>query len=245
MKFSVIADIHANFEALKEVLKTIEKEEVDCIFICGDIIGYGPDPELCLEKIFSLTDLIVKGNHEEGIIRNDFSRFKKLSRISIEWTAERTQKYIEKLKKLPVKITFRDIIFVHASISDPIYKYIFTKKEAEGELDLMKEKICFIAHTHIPVAYRRKEEGGETEIIMSDFNGRMEFKIEDGYKYLINVGSSGQPRDGFPMACVSIYDTESKLFKLNRINYPSEITKRKIIEKGLPSSIGEKFLKGI
>jgi len=245
MKFSIIADIHANFEALKEVIKTIEKEKVDCIFVCGDIIGYGPDPEVCIEKIFSLTDLIVKGNHEEGIIKNDYSRFKKLSRISIEWTAERTQKYIDKLEKLPDKITFENMLFVHASISDPIYKYIFKKEEAEEEINLMDGKICFFAHTHIPVAYRRKEEGGETEIIMPDFNGRMEFKIEDGYKYLINVGSSGQPRDGLPMVCVSIYDTDSNLFKLDRVNYPSEITKNKVIERGLPSSIGEKFLKGI
>lgn len=244
MKLGIIADIHANYEGLIEVFKFLDRENVDCVFVCGDIIGYGPDPELCLEKVFSLTDLILKGNHEEGVIKKDYSRFKKLARISIEWTEKKVEKYINKIKKLPVKIIFQNMVFVHASLSDPIYRYVFNKKQAEEEIDLLEGKICFAAHTHIPAAYKKKE-GGNVEIIMPDFNGKISFVIEDEYKYFINVGSSGQPRDGFPMVCVSTYDTERKIFKLERINYPAELTKQKIIEKGLPSSLGEKFLKGI
>ena len=245
MKFSIISDIHSNYEGLTEILKYILTEKTDYLFVCGDIIGYGPDPELCLEKIFSITDLIVKGNHEEGIITGNYSRFKKLATISLEWTEKKITNYIEKIKCLPVKITFGDITFVHACLSDPIYKYILSKKDAAREFELFSNKICFYGHTHIPSAYKKNLKTNNIETIIPDFNGKMCFKIEDDYKYLINVGSSGQPRDGLPMVCISIYDSENKTFKLSRLNYPVEITKNKILERGLPSSLGEKFLKGI
>ncbi|MGC8976113.1 MAG: metallophosphoesterase family protein [Candidatus Ratteibacteria bacterium] len=243
MKIGIISDIHSNFESFKAVLKYFEKTKVDKLAIVGDVIGYGPEPEECIDFANSLTDMVIKGNHEEGILKNDFSRFKEFARISLEWTIKEIGEKVEKIKKWEDKLEIDDIIFVHASLSDYFYKYILKVEDAKEEFERVEKKICFIGHTHIPGGFKKNLLNGKIEKIMTDFSGKMNFKIEDNFVYIINVGSVGFPRDGFPFSCVSVYDTDEKNFKLERIEYDIEKTLKKIIEKGLPSKICG-FLKG-
>ena len=237
MKIEIISDIHSNLEAFKSAIKFYEKNKIDKLIICGDIIGYGPDPVECINLAENNSDIILKGNHEEGIIKNDFSRFKKYAKISLEWTINEIKEKIEIIKRWKEKIEIDDLLFVHASITDPYYKYLFKTVDAEEEFEKLEKKVCFIGHTHIPVVFKKNTETEKIEKILPDFSGRIELDIEENFKYIINVGSVGFPRDGFPFLCVSIYDTERKNFKLYRIEYEIEITLRKILEKGLPSKI--------
>ncbi len=243
MKFGIIGDIHSNLESFIAVLNYFEKNKVDKIVIIGDIIGYGPNPIECINLAKENGQIILKGNHEEGILKNDFSKFKKYARISLEWTKKEIEEKIEEIKNWKEKEEYNDIVFFHASISDFFYKYIFKIEDAEEEFKLLDKKICFIAHTHIPGGFKKNIKTGKIEKIFTDFSGKLNLKIEDDFKYIINVGSVGFPRDGFPFSCVSIYDTDIKEFKLERIEYNYETTIKKIIEKNLPSKICS-FLKG-
>lgn len=244
MKIGIISDIHSNLEAFEFSLNYFENHKIDKLLILGDVIGYGPDPEECI-KLARKADIVLRGNHEEGIIKNDFSRFKKFARISLEWTFEKIKEEIEGIKEWKEKEEIEDIIFVHASISDTFYKYILKIEDAKEEFDIMEKNICFVGHTHIPGGFKKDLKTGKIKRIYPDINGKMRIKIEENSKYIINVGSTGFPRDGFPFACISIYDTEIKEFQLDRISYPIEITWKKIIEKNLPSKIADNLLRGI
>ncbi|MFN4227067.1 MAG: metallophosphoesterase family protein [Candidatus Ratteibacteria bacterium] len=243
MKIGIISDIHSNFESFQSAIRYYEKNKIDKLLICGDIVGYGPDPKECINLAEKNADVILKGNHEDGILKSDFLRFKKYAKITLEWTVKEIKEKIEKIKKWEDKKEIEDLFFVHGSITDPYYKYIFNIIDTEDEFKNLEKRICFVGHTHIPVIFRKNIETEKIEKIPADFSGKMEIEIKENFKYIINVGSVGLPRDGLPFSCVSIYDTSKKIFKLERIEYEIEKTIKKILEKGLPSKICS-FLKG-
>jgi predicted phosphodiesterase len=245
MRIGIISDIHGNIEAIEAVIVFLD-DKIDFLVSLGDVVGYGPDPEECVNLILKEADVVLKGNHEEGIVTEDLSRFKNTARVSLEWTKNRlSSEIIEKLKNLSEKEVKDDTCFVHASISSPLFKYILCKEDTEEEFSLLTQRICFFGHTHIPGGFRRNVEDGSTEVIYTDFSGKMALKIDDGFVYLINVGSVGQPRDGLPFACVGIYNTDKRTFTLHRLEYPVEKTRKKIIERGLPSILARRIVQGI
>ncbi|MCM8829431.1 MAG: metallophosphoesterase family protein [Candidatus Omnitrophica bacterium] len=242
MRIGIVSDVHGNLEALNSTLLFLNGR-IDFLAVLGDTVGYGPDPEDCIGIVKTKANLILKGNHEQGIITGNYTAFKDIARTSLEWTARViTSNSLKCIKEFKETAELEDIMFVHAAISSPLFKYILRDKDAMNEFPLLNKKICFIGHTHIPVVYKNKEN--KIDLIYPDFSGKMEIEIGEG-KYIINTGSTGQPRDGFPFACVSIYDTEKHLFTLHRIEYPVEITRKKILEKGLPSVLARRVVQGI
>lgn len=245
MRIGIVSDVHGNLESLNSTLFFL-KDRTEFLVVLGDTVGYGPDPEECIGIVKTKANLILKGNHEEGIITSDYTSFRKNARVSLEWTARViTSGSLNTIQEFKKKEEIDDILFVHASISSPLFKYILSEKDVADEFFLLDKKICFIGHTHIPAGYRKKKEGDKIEVIHPDFSGKMEIEIEPGYKYIINVGSTGQPRDGFPFACASVYDTEKNIFTLYRIEYPVEVTRKKILDRGLPSILARRIIQGI
>lgn len=245
MKIGIISDIHGNLEAADPAI-TFLKDRTDFLVCLGDTVGYGPDPEECVRRVSEESILVLKGNHEEGIITGDLVKFKEIARVSLEWTKTRlSADMLAKIGSLPEKEVKEDIVFVHASVSSPLFKYVMRKEDAGEELRLMAQGICFSGHTHIPGGFRMDMNLGKVDVICPDFSGKMSMEIKDGFRYFINVGSVGQPRDGFPFACVSVYDTAKKNFALDRIEYPVEVTRKKIIERGLPSVLARRIVQGI
>lgn len=245
MKIGVVSDIHGNLEALNAAVDFLE-DRVDFLISLGDVVGYGPDPENCIDIISAKTSLMLRGNHEEALLKQDFSRLKEDARVSLEWTAEHLKKsYIEQFAQYPMEAVKEEIFFAHASVSNPLHKYIFTKKNAEEEFPLLKKRICFIGHTHIPGGFEQDMNSGKVETIYPDFSGCLNIELKDSSRYIINAGSVGQPRDGFPFACILIYGTDEKIVSLHRIEYPAETTRKKIIEAGLPSVLAKRVMQGI
>lgn len=245
MRIGIISDIHGNLEAANAAI-TFLKDKIDFLVSLGDTVGYGPDPEECVNIVSEGAGLVLKGNHEEGMITGNLSKFKETARISLEWTKTRlSPDCFAKLENLPEKEIKEDVLFVHASISDPLFKYVLRKEDAEEEFCLLNQKVCFVGHTHVPGGFQKNASLNRTDVIYTDFSGKMDIEIQDGFKYLINVGSVGQPRDGFPFACASIYDTGKNVFSLHRIEYPAEDTRKKIIERGLPSVLARRIMQGI
>jgi len=245
MRIGIISDVHANLEALEAALAFVEKNS-DITVSLGDAVGYGPDPEKCEELISEKCEVKVRGNHEECLIRNDFSRMKETARTALEWTREKLScPSMERIKAWTEKDSRESAVFVHASLSDHLYKYILSTRDAEPEFSLLDYPVCFVGHTHMPGGFVRDMSSGKTGVIMPDFSGRIRLKIEDSHRYIINAGSVGQPRDGLPLACASVYDTEKKSISLHRIEYPLEKTRKKIIERGLPSVLARRIMQAV
>src|SRR3990172_12337150 len=154
MKYAIISDIHGNLEALESVLDDIERRKVDSILCLGDIIGYGPNPNECVELIKSKAKIILAGNHDYAPLgKIDISYFNPWARSAIEWTrGELSEESVEFLLSLPLKAEIDGFTIVHATPYHPQeWNYIITIGDAIKNFPEFKNQICFIGHSHVPM----------------------------------------------------------------------------------------------
>ncbi|MCM8768879.1 MAG: metallophosphatase family protein [Candidatus Omnitrophica bacterium] len=245
MKYGIIADIHSNLEALQAVLAYLNKNKVDRLVVTGDVIGYGANPIECLELLGQQNACIVRGNHEQGLLSGELSSFRPEAATALKWTSQQlSPEWLAMINAWPILYQEADFLACHGAPDEPLTGYVFSKSRARQAFTVAFT-LCFHGHTHFPGAYRQKETNSFLEIIPADFSGRMRVVLEPGWKYLINSGSAGQPRDGLPAACVGIYEPTRRLFSLERINYQAAIAREKIIRSGLPVSLGDRLLRGV
>jgi len=241
MRIAVISDIHANLEAFEQVLIDIGKSDIDTTVCLGDNIGYGPDPEPVVSLIRDRDIPSVMGNHELAVIDQKFlTWFNPLARRSllktIDMLSEETIRFIYGLKPFMIYDEYR---FVHGFPPDSATTYLF--QVAEDELlhtfNQMKERICFLGHTH------------RLEII--GFNGRSitrsrltqnVINLNSADRYIVNTGSVGQPRDGDNHAKYVILDTGKNSIEVKFIPYDIASVVNKIIEAGLPTEHAVRLL---
>ena len=234
MRIAVISDIHANLEALEQVLIDIQGSSIDKVVCLGDSIGYGPDPEQVVAMINDHHIPSILGNHELAVIDpNLLTCFNPLARRSLLKTIDMlSMKNINFISKLKPFMTYDSYRFVHGFPPDSATTYLFQIAEDElvRTIKQMKEKICFVGHTH------------RLEII--DFNGRSIMRspltqsvvnLNSSDQYIINAGSVGQPRDGNNNAKYIILDTEKNSIEVKFIPYDIASVVNKIIEAGLPT----------
>ncbi len=232
LRYGVIGDIHSNYEALTAVVKELQAERVDKILCTGDIIGYAAEPMPCIEIIRDLDCTIVAGNHDYAAVgKFPSGYFHAAARDAIVWTAHQlTSEYTEFLKNLPLIEEFNDITLVHASLNHPeFFDYITTGTDARLNLDILKTKICFYGHSHVPLAIFL-----EGENVHVDRGGAFDLSNVD--KALINVGSVGQPRDWDIRASYAIYDAKNKSVQIKRVKYNVHDAVDKIYKAGLPQA---------
>jgi predicted phosphodiesterase len=233
MRIAVISDIHGNLEALTNVLVDIDKCHIDRIVNLGDNIGYGPDPEKVIQCIQKRQIPGIMGNHELAILEPDLRfQFNPNARKSLEITetmlSAKSREFIQRLKKSLVVYGCR---FVHGFPPDSPTTYLFQADRTTLGLtfDASRESLCFTGHTHRP------------EIIMTTGDeiyrkklGRKVFRIDPANKYIINVGSVGQPRDGDKSAKYIIWDAREQTIEMRYVVYDIATTIQKIIVRGLP-----------
>ena len=245
MKYAVISDIHGNLEALEAVLAKTKSENVDDYICVGDIVGYNANPIECIEIMQSLNPVvIVRGNHDEYAGNNsDLSLFNKCAREAIEWTrcqlTEAQRKWLKQLKLREVKHD-EDITVVHATLDSPeSWGYIYDIYHAIDSFSYQTTQVCFYGHSHVPVLYKKDSSLGDV-IDVFDWAGNLENKteviipVETNYKYLVNVGSVGQPRNGDNRASFVIYDSSKKILKRICVEYDIAAVQRKNRSAGLP-----------
>ena len=241
MRIGVFSDVHGNWEALERVLRALEDDDVNRLYCAGDIVGYGPDPNLCVEKIMAVVDAVVAGNHDWAVTgQASTDSFNEYARSAIEWTrtmvSTETEGY---LAKLPICYVEGEITTVHGTPVEPeAWNYMLDTGNAHRSFDAMTTQICFIGHSHIPVAFIRDSKD------KISVRGAENVRIEEDKMYLINVGSVGQPRDGDPRAAYGILDTENNQFRLKRIRYPVEIVQDKMRRVGLPFRLIDRLAYG-
>jgi len=241
MKFGILADIHSNLEALNcciEGLKGIDN------FICpGDIVGYGPNPNECIDIIKGLKCSIVAGNHERaccGIM--DPTSFTGEAGESIRWTVKiLTAKNREYIELLPDQLDLHGFQVVHGSLRNPLEEYISNIQTGAISIELMKQKVLFVGHLHIPL------------VIVKDTSGKYDsWQLADGDvvnidkfdKVIINAGAVGQPRDMDPRASFGIYDSEAQTVKIKRVEYNIKAVQDKMRKAELPDFLAERLKYG-
>lgn len=240
MRYGIFADVHSNLEAFQAVLDAFRNEGVERYIFVGDIVGYGADPIECISLLRQLNPIMVAGNHDwaaAGLF--DKKWMNPHAEKAITWT-ESVLSDEDKgfLKSMELTNQTDTIGVVHGSLDKPeMFKYVFDIFEAEISLEESLNHICFIGHTHSPVVF-----------FMNDANVNYtldnQATIYDGTRYLINVGSVGQPRDGNPHACYCVYDSQTRLLERKRVPYDIRKAQEKILNAGLPHILADRLPQG-
>ncbi|MEO0026250.1 MAG: metallophosphoesterase family protein [candidate division WOR-3 bacterium] len=241
MRIGVFSDIHSNLEALTTVLDFFRKEGVQWLLCCGDVVGYGPDPERCIELVRTSRARVVAGNHDWAAAgRIGIGSFNPVAARAIRWTQNRLdERLLGYLSNLPLTDDLGPFHFLHSAPSAPSeWEYIVTLEAAAEEMGSFINDICFIGHSHIPMVVERIS-GRQAHIITEN-----PFELRPDAKYLINVGSVGQPRNGDPRACCLIIDWEERRAEFHRLKYDFTTTQQKIIAAGLPESLAQRLATG-
>lgn len=239
MIYVVISDIHANLEALTACFKIIDEIKPDRIICLGDLVDYCAQPNEIISIIKQRCDVIILGNHDEAQFVHSLSdSFTENARISSVHTRNIiTKEHLQFFKTLLYTHSENDLFFVHASPHIPqSYKYVLNEESALMNFDAFTEKVCFIGHSHKPLIW---EFDG-----VNVFSSSME-NLDTGKRYIINVGSVGQPRDGNPEASFGYFDTELFVYKNIRVKYDIKSASDKIINAGLPEFLAQRLYKGV
>ena len=236
MKLAILSDMHSNLEALDSVLEDARRQGVDGHVCLGDIVGYNADPVACLERLQALDCPVVRGNHDHCCSHEDMlSDLNPLAARAIVWNRRQlSADQLNYLDRLPLVAPVYDFTIVHSTLSSPEnWGYILDILDAVSSFACQTTDVCFHGHTHLPVIYEQSR-GAVRRI-------RSPLVLEPGVRYLVNVGSVGQPRDGNPQAAYAIYDVARKTIELRRASYDIELTQRKIRSAGLPEQLARRL----
>ncbi len=239
MRFAIFGDIHANLHAFETVLADAKAQACSHYVCMGDIVGYNAFPRQCLDIVRKLDCPVVKGNHDEqASMIGDQEGFNPLAEEAMNWTRNQLSKEDKDwLRSLRMQRQVRDFTIVHATLDTPHkWGYVFNQLDAAASFSYQHTTVCFIGHTHSPKAYIRD---GSVRTIPLDV-----LSLQAGKKYLINVGSVGQPRDGDWRASYCIYDTTSSEVHLRRLEYDIAGAQQAILDAGLPRKLAERLAVG-
>ena len=217
--------------------------EVLCL---GDVVGYGADPVACVEQVGERAVTLVAGNHEHGALGlMDLDWFSPLARTAALWTRDRLdadhRRYLE---RLPVRATVEDATLVHASPRDPEeWEYLVSAEDGFDVFPDFATRLCFVGHSHRSGVWSIGSSGREHvgHVIPS----RARVALVDGRRYLVNVGSVGQPRDRDPRAAYAIWDRDDRAVTLRRVDYDQRAAAAKIIAAGLPRRLAVRLAHGV
>ena len=250
MLIAVFSDIHSNLESFEVVVEFFKNYKFQLYVCCGDIVGYGPNPNECIELLKTLQPLsVVLGNHDAACAGlKDITWFNEYAREAIIWTRkqlnESNRMYISEF----VKILTRQpgigagLTIVHGSPRDPTDEYLLNRAEMIENLSFFNTDICFVGHTHSPFIFMWEKNLKTSTLILPE--ERKKFKLLKEYKYIIDVGSVGQPRDGDPRACVAIYDSENSELEFFRLAYEFPKTQQKMYSARMPIFLIERLAWG-
>ena len=231
MRYLVLSDIHSNLLAFETVLA--DAGEFDKIWCMGDVIGYGPQPNECIERLKGLPHICVAGNHDWAAIKKlDVSAFNPDALRACLWTREQlTPGNWEFIEELPETLVEDSFTIVHGSPRYPIWEYITHPSVATANFAHFDTPYCFFGHTHIPVVYAFDGSHNTCEPLKLPLNEAAPLDVR---RLLINPGGVGQPRDGDPRASYVILDTEENAIEHRRVEYPIEETQQLMFALDLP-----------
>jgi len=235
MKVLLISDIHANLAALEAVLEDASTAHYEAIWCLGDLVGYGPRPNECIETLRSQPTplLCVAGNHDWASLgKVPLEDFNPDARQACQWTMEQlTPENRDYLLGLPVSAVEGEYTLAHGSPRQPIWEYILYPGLAAANFAHFQTPYCLVGHTHIPIIFEEMAPPEDVLTLAPSLNGAL--SLDEG-RFIINPGSVGQPRDGDPRASYAILDTQSRQIRFHRVDYPIEATQEDMLALDLP-----------
>jgi predicted phosphodiesterase len=242
MRILVISDIHANRTALEAVLA--DAGEVDATWCLGDLVGYGPDPNACVERVRAIPNLTcMMGNHDAAALNTvSLAVFNADARRSLVWTrsqlSPRSLAYLEGLHDHLV--VQGDVSMVHGSPRDPIWEYILNTVTARFNFSEFKTRWCFVGHSHLQCIFELDEQKDLVELKIPPAG--KPYALTD--RAILNPGSVGQPRDRNPLAAYAIYHPKNHAWEPRRVAYDIEAVQRRIRASGLPEKHAARLAEG-
>ncbi len=244
MKIAIISDLHSNIEALRACLDKAKALNVEQYVCLGDIIGYGPDPAKILDLVISLPNVVViRGNHEEALFTSYYKGLRPHIQQTIDWTkSQLSAQQLKFLQDLPYQANVSGMTMVHATADKPErWSYLYTIELARNCMQASGTRVTFVGHTHQPEIYFETPTG---QIKCLTPQPEVAIPLYQHGRYVINVGSVGQPRDDINAASFVVYDTVEREVVFYRIAYDFVTTGKKIIERGLPALFAERLARG-
>jgi diadenosine tetraphosphatase ApaH/serine/threonine PP2A family protein phosphatase len=242
MRIALLSDVHGNLPAFEAVLADVDAAGPDEIWCLGDLVGYGAQPNECVELARARCRLCLAGNHDLVVTGEiDIADFSSSAAAAALWTREtiaaEALAFLESLR--PVEHG-RAIGLYHASPRDPVWEYVLSTRQADECMDLMDPRVAAVGHSHVALWFSR-EADGEAEGAPAEAD--LEVDLGAG-EWLLNPGGVGQPRDGDPRAAWLLLDTERWSAQWRRVEYPIEEAARAIEQAGLPPALAERLYIG-
>src|SRR3989304_2995691 len=229
MRLAILSDIHSNLEALNKALAVVDSRGADEVLCLGDVVGYGGNPNECVEIVRKRCSTVLLGNHDVAALDLSAAQtFTTLARISAEWTFEQLSTENKAfLRSLPLTASKEGILLVHSSPFEPSeWNYIFSAPDAHLGFEHFSEEICFVGHSHVPGVFGEKSAKKQ---------------VKRGERFIVNVGSVGQPRDGNANLSFGFFDTDKWEYENVRASYDVKGAAEAIIKAGLPRPLADRL----
>jgi len=240
VRYAVLSDVHSNIDALDAAFGQIRED--DAVLCLGDIVGYGPNPNECVERIRARATATVLGNHDVAAI-DDFgvAYFNPAAREAMKWTqGVLTEENRAWLDSLGYEFRMPEFLLVHGAPAN-YFEYVLDKPAAARAFKATDAPLIFVGHTHIAEVYALQPDG---EIKHTHLQQGGEVALQEGVRYLINVGSIGQPRDLNPRASFAFYDPGARTVTIVRVEYPIARVQEKIASVHLPEALARRLVVG-
>ena len=232
MLVAVVSDVHANLAALEAALTEADRRGADAVVCLGDVVGYGPDPEACVDRVRERCEVTVLGNHDAAVARDEGLAVlpkdgQEAALRHREWLSDDQRQW---LAGRPLVEERHGATYVHAAPRDPAsWPRLDSFPQVQAQFGAFETPICFVGHSHKPA-------------VVSDALGV--FTVRPGHRYLVDVGSVGQPRDRDPRLAFALYDTDAGTVEAVRAHYDVTQTVARVRERGLPARLGERLRRG-
>jgi diadenosine tetraphosphatase ApaH/serine/threonine PP2A family protein phosphatase len=244
MRIAILSDVHANVEALDRVEAALQRLAPDRVLCLGDVVGYGASPDECCERVRRIASVVLLGNHDAAVAgRMDYAYYYEAARRALDWTAQRlSPASLAWLRSLPYTHREGAVGYSHGSPVLPAeYEYVFALEQARELLPHLRRlpEVTFIGHSHLCKAFALAEDGE-----VSDVTGPV-LELRGDRRYIVSVGSVGQPRDYDNRACFVTYDTGSRRIEYHRVPYDIEASAQRIFAAQLAVNFGRRLFLGV
>jgi predicted phosphodiesterase len=241
MRILVLSDIHANYPALEAVLASAGT--VDATWCLGDLVGYGPHPNECINRISSLSNLTcLLGNHDAAVTDSrNIDKFNDEAGHAIYWTRRNvTDPNLEYLSHLSETATTDWVTMAHGSPRNPTWEYLIDPLTAMINFAFFDTQLALVGHSHLPLAFIADEEGDKIDRQLLKADEVLQLKT----RAILNPGSVGQPRDHDPRASYGILDPDAQTWTLHRVKYDIKTTQTALKKAGLPAKLSSRLTEG-
>jgi predicted phosphodiesterase len=246
MRIVVISDVHANLVALRAVLKASDELQPDALWCLGDVAGYGPEPQACIEGVQEAASLCLAGNHDLAVLgRLPLADFSADARAAAAWQQGRLDaEALDWLGRLPSLTEEAGVTLTHGSPRGPVWEYVTNEGAATANAAYFDTPLCLIGHSHLAIAWQLEASHRRQRAALVRLSPGETLDLSGQKRWLLNPGSVGQPRDGDPRASYALLDTGALTWTWYRQDYDIAAVERAIRAAGLPPRLGQRLYAG-